>query len=176
VLQDPGATRIHLGGAVQDLDRGTLTRDGQVVPLRSKSFRLLCELARSPGAWCPGQTPRRRVAGRDRDRSLPQPSGPRCAQGPARRGRQLLRTVARRGFMLCPSEPPPASERAQSPGQPPSSARPRIALLPLINRTALPDHGPILDGLVEEITAGLARFRDLNGRRHATRPLQWPPT
>ncbi len=51
--QDPDATLIHQGGAVLDLARGTLTREGQVVPLRSKSFRLLCELARQPGRVVP---------------------------------------------------------------------------------------------------------------------------
>ena len=49
MAQDSGAAIIRLGGVVLDLGRGTLTRDGQVVPLRSKSFRLLCELARNSG-------------------------------------------------------------------------------------------------------------------------------
>jgi TolB-like protein len=42
-----------------------------------------------------------------------------------------------------------------------SSVRPRIALLPLVDRTGTPDQGPILEGLVEEVTLGLARFRNL---------------
>ena len=43
------ATVVVLGGAILDLARGTLTRDGVIIPLRSKSFRLLCELARNSG-------------------------------------------------------------------------------------------------------------------------------
>jgi DNA-binding winged helix-turn-helix (wHTH) protein len=47
-VQDPAGRVIALGDAVLDLERGTLTRGGQLLPLRSKSFRLLCELAHQP--------------------------------------------------------------------------------------------------------------------------------
>ncbi len=53
MAHDPGASVLRLGDAVLDLDSGTLIREGQVVPLRSKSFRLLCELARQPGRVVP---------------------------------------------------------------------------------------------------------------------------
>jgi TolB-like protein len=162
VPQDPDATLIHQGGAVLDLARGTLTREGQVVPLRSKSFRLLCELARQPGRVVPKDELLDAVwpdvivteaslsqAVRDVRKALQDGAG------------QLLRTVSWRGFMLCPSEPPATSRRAQSAERATSSARPRIALLPLTDRTGLPDQGPMIDSLVEEITAGLARFRNL---------------
>jgi DNA-binding winged helix-turn-helix (wHTH) protein len=162
VAQDPGATRVHLGDAVLDLDLGTLTRDGHVVPLCSKSFRLLCELARQPGRVVPKGELLDAVwpdvivtedslsqAVRDLRKALNDGAG------------QILRTVARRGFMLCPTEPP--SDRGRSTTSEPgaSASRPRIALLPLTDRTDTSDQGPILDGLVEEMTAGLARFRNL---------------
>lgn len=162
VAQDPGATVIRLGDVVLDLDRGTLTRDGQVVPLRSKSFRLLSELASQPGRVMSKQELLDAVwpdvivteaslsqAVHDVRRALGDEAG------------QVLRTVARRGFMLCPTETLAKVSHAQPAEPRASSARPRIALLPLIDRTGFPDQGPILDGLVEEITAGLARFRNL---------------
>lgn len=162
MAQDPGASVVRLGGAVLDLGRGTLTRDGHVVPLRSKSFRLLCELASHPGRVMSKQELLDAVwpdvivteaslsqAVHDVRRALGDEAG------------QVLRTVARRGFMLCPAEPrtdkgyvPPETHGV-------ASARPRIALLPLTDRTGLPDQGPIIEGLVEEVTAGLSRFRNL---------------
>ncbi len=53
MARDPGGSILHLGDAALDFARGTLTRDGQVVHLRSKSFRLLCEMARQPGRVVP---------------------------------------------------------------------------------------------------------------------------
>lgn len=160
MAQNPGAANIRLGDVVLDLGRGTLTRDGEVVPLRSKSFRLLCELAGQPGRVMSKQELLDAVwpdvtvteaslsqAVHDIRRALGDEAG------------QVLRTVARRGFMLCLSES--QREADPAPVQAAPLARPRIALLPLIDRTSSPDRGPILEGLVEEITTGLARFRNL---------------
>jgi DNA-binding response OmpR family regulator len=47
---------VRLGGAVLDLARGTLSRDGRLIPLRSKSFRLLCALARAAGRVVPSRS------------------------------------------------------------------------------------------------------------------------
>ena len=154
---------IVLGGAILDMARGTLTRDGVIVPLRSKSFRLLCELARNSGrvmskdelleAVWPGVVASEdslTQAIRDIRRSL------------GDEDQALLRTVARRGFILVPG--PASPPRVASPvmdGVPPLWRRPHIAILPLVNETGDPDRGPILDGLIEEVTIGLARFRNL---------------
>ena len=107
MAQDPGASVVRLGGVMLDLGRGTLTRDGQVVPLRSKSFRLLCELACHTDHVMSKQDLLDAVwpdvivteaslsqAVHDVRRALGDGAG------------QVLRTVARRGFMLCPTEPP----------------------------------------------------------------------
>lgn len=158
VAQELGATIVHLGEAVLDLGLGLLSQDGQVIPLRAKSFRLLQELARQPGRVVPKEELLDTVwpdvivteaslsqAVRDIRKALGDEAG------------EVLRTIARRGFMLCPTEPRPprpASPRA-------SPLRPRIALLPLTNRTGRPDTGPMLDGFVEEMTVSLARFRNL---------------
>lgn len=154
--QGPHAGIVTLGNVVLDLDQGTLVRDDRIVPLRSKSFRLLCELARQAGrvvskdellevVW-PGVAVTEdslTQAVRDIRRSLGDD------------GRRLLRTVSRRGFILCP-------DQARSGEVPPGrSVGPRIAVLPLHDRTGEPGQGPLIDGLVEEVTNGLARFRNL---------------
>ena len=110
MAQEPGVSVVHLGGAVLDLGRGTLTRDGQVVPLRSKSFRLLCELASHPGRVMSKQELLDAIwldvivteallsqAVHDVRRALGDAAG------------QILRTLARRSFMLCPTAPLTAS-------------------------------------------------------------------
>ena len=157
-------TVVVLGGAILNLARGTLTRDGAIVPLRSKSFRLLCELARNSG----------RVMSKDEllaavwpdviasDDSLTQ--AVRDIRRSLGDGSQtLLRTVARRGFILVPDPPPPAPQPMLSAvdGVRPLWRRPHIAILPLTNETGDPDRAPLLDGLAEEVTMGLARFRNL---------------
>jgi TolB-like protein/DNA-binding winged helix-turn-helix (wHTH) protein len=156
MLQGPHERVVVLGGAFLDLGRGTLVRDGRIVPLRSKSFRLLCELARHSGrvvskdelleAVWPGVSVTEdslTQAVRDIRRSL------------GAEGRRLLRTVARRGFILCPDE----GRREDGPVV--RSTRPRIAVLPLRDRTGEPGLGPVIDALAEEVTNGLARFRNL---------------
>ncbi len=154
--QELQARVVILGSAILDLGQGTLVRDGRIVPLRSKSFRLLCELARQAGrvvskcelldAVWPGVAVT--------EDSLTQ------AVGDIRRvlgvdGQRLLRTVSRRGFVLCPDE----ALSSESPLR--RSAAPRIVVLPLRDRTGEPGRGVMIDGLVEEVTNGLARFRNL---------------
>ncbi|TIU19886.1 MAG: transcriptional regulator, partial [Mesorhizobium sp.] len=39
----------QVGSSVLDLDRGTLRRDGEIVPVRPKTFDLLAFLVRNPG-------------------------------------------------------------------------------------------------------------------------------
>ncbi|GGF79971.1 hypothetical protein GCM10011402_35720 [Paracoccus acridae] len=152
-----GATIIQLGRSVLDLGRGMLSRDGQVIPLRAKSFRLLQELARQPGRVVPKDELLDAVwpdvivteaslsqAVRDIRKALADEEG------------RILRTIARRGFMLCPTGSPLPQHAGRT-----SSIRPRIALLPMRDRTGIPDLGPVLDGFVEEMTVGLAHFRNL---------------
>ena len=140
--------------------QGTLTREGEVLHLRSKSFRLLCELARQPGrvvskselldaVWPDVVVTEDSLSQAVRDIRV-------ALQDEAAR---ILRTLPRRGFMLCPTEesrlPAPVVERAGY------GEQPRIALLPLANRTGDPELGPVLESFVEEITTGLAKFRNL---------------
>ena len=153
---------LLLGDAVLDLTRGTLSRDGEVVPLRSKSFQLLCALARQSGRVMP--------KGELLDAVWPDVTVTEASLSQAVRdirkalrdeAGQILRTVVGRGFMLCTLDRT-ATSRGDKPAEQSSAwARPRIALLPLADRTGAPEQGPIIEALAEEITAGLARFRNV---------------
>ncbi len=46
---DPGSQSFRFGEYGLDLDRGTLTRCEVLVPVRAKTFGLLCHLARNAG-------------------------------------------------------------------------------------------------------------------------------
>jgi TolB-like protein len=127
-----------------------------LVPLRAKSFALLCYLARNTG----------RVVAKDElldqvwpdvtvtEDSLTQAIRDlRRAIGDDRQ--EIVRTVARRGYLLAiPLEPEPP---ARSGG----AGEPRVAVLPFRSLTGDGDDGILIDGLVEEITNGLARFRSV---------------
>jgi TolB-like protein len=63
----------------------------------------------------------------------------------------LLRTVARRGYLLDPGAGP-------APEPMPAPAEPRVAILPFATHSDDPADPLLIDGIVEEITHGLVRF------------------
>ncbi|WP_159458461.1 winged helix-turn-helix domain-containing tetratricopeptide repeat protein [Roseisalinus antarcticus] len=142
---------MSFGPLTLDLRAGHLTRDGQAVSLRSKAFAVLDQLARRPGevvskdALMAAVWPDVTVT----EDSLTQAIRDiRRVLGPEARDR--LRTVARRGYALHPDAAAPAPPK-----------RPRIALLPLQRRSGGTEASDLIDGLIEEITIGLSRFRSL---------------
>ena len=150
-----GTRGFRLGEFRLDLDRGTVTRDGALVPVRAKSFALLCHLACNAG----------RVVSKDEllervwpgvtvtEDSLTQAIRDlRRAIGDDRQ--EIVRTIARRGYLLAiPLEPEPPPRGG--------AGEPRVAVLPFRNLTGDADDGILIDGVVEEITNGLARFRSV---------------
>jgi TolB-like protein/DNA-binding winged helix-turn-helix (wHTH) protein len=150
VADGPGTRCFSFGDCRLDLDRGTLTRGGALAPLRAKSFALLCYLARNAG----------RVVAKDElldhvwpdvtvtEDSLTQAIRDlRRAIGDERQ--ELVRTIPRRGYLFALPSPAAAAGRGG----------PRVAVLPFRDLTGDVGAGVMLDGLVEEITNGLARFR-----------------
>lgn len=144
---------IGIGEFRLDAAAGTLSRDGEVVPIRAKTFAFLCHLARNRG----------RVVSRDElldavwpglhvsEDSLTQcMSELRRTLGP--QAQHMLRTVPKRGYLL-------ASDPAASAGA--DRAFPAVAVLPFANVGPDEADRALIDGIVEEITYGLARFRSI---------------
>ncbi len=153
------AGRIGLGDLSLDLDGGTLTRDGQIVELRAKSFALLCHLARNPGrvlsktdlldaVWPDVAVTEDSLTQAVRDI--------RVALGPAA---GALRTVARRGYLLDlgPDEPAPSAP----------ARRQRIGVRPFASAGLEARDGAMPTLIRDEILGGLARFRSLDVLRGA---------
>ena len=126
------------------------------MPIRAKAFSLLCHLARNAG----------RVISKDElldnvwagvtvtEDSLTQTVRDlRRAIGDDRQ--EIVRTIARRGYLFAI----PADDPAAPPAEARGVAQPRVAVLPFRNLTGDQEKGVLIDGIVEEITHGLARFK-----------------
>ena len=96
-----GTQDFRFGECLLDLDRGTLTRCGGLVPIRAKTYTLLGHLAQNAG----------RVVSKDEllDRVWPgvtvtEIRSPRRVRDLRRaigdEGQEIVRTVARRGYLL----------------------------------------------------------------------------
>ena len=150
-----GTQDFQVGEFRLDLDRGTLTRSGVLAPIRAKAFNLLCHLARNVGrvvskdelldAVWPGVTVTEdslTQAMRDLRRAIGDERG------------EVVRTIPRRGYLFAIPIDAPAPAA-------PAGAMPRVAVLPFRNLTGDEGDGILIDGLVEEITNGLARFKSV---------------
>ncbi|MBZ9658475.1 winged helix-turn-helix domain-containing protein [Mesorhizobium sp. ESP-6-4] len=149
---------LRIGGAVLDLDRGTLRRDGEIVPVRPKTFELLAFLTRNPG----------RVLSKDEllqavwagvivtEDSLTQ-SIRDARKSIGDEAQALIRTVPRRGYLFQPPDSqaasPPAAEAAAA------RAEPMVAILPFQVDPANSETKALFDGAVEEITNALSYFK-----------------
>lgn len=144
---------IEIGEFRLDTISGVLSRGGDVVPLRAKTFAFLCHLARNRG----------RVVSKDElfdavwpnihvsEDSLTQcVSELRKAFGSGQDS--PLRTVPKRGYLL-------ASGAALPTGA--EQAFPAVAVLPFANVGPDSADRTLIDGMVEELTYGLARFRSI---------------
>ena len=156
---------LRFGDVVLDVERALL-RDskGAEVALRPKSLDLLLELARSPG----------RILSRDElfnavwpDVTVTEDSIAQCVREVRRaigdpEGR-ILRTIVKRGYCLdieVQSDPPIAAPEP-APSIPIAEGRPSLAVLPFQSIPYDQDTEWFADGIVEEITTALSRFRSL---------------
>jgi hypothetical protein len=160
-----GDAGLRFGECRLDLDRGTLTRCGALVPVRAKAFALLGHLARNAG----------RVVSKDEllervwpgvtvtEDSLTQAIRDlRRAIGDDRQ--EIVRTIARRGYLLAvPLDPAPA--------RPGGAGEPRVAVLSFRNLTGDAHDGILIDGLVRRSpTASRGSLRLTSTR---TTPMPW---
>ena len=150
---DVANATIEIGGFRLDAAAGTLSREGAVVPVRAKTFAFLTYLARHHGRVVPRDEllealwPGLHVT----EDSLTQcMSELRRLMGPE--AQPMLRTVPKRGYLLAPDPVAPAGA-----GQ----VFPAVAVLPSADAGSGEADRALIDGMVEEITYGLARFRSI---------------
>jgi TolB-like protein len=156
---------LRFGDVVLDVDRALL-RDpnGIEVALRPKSLDLLLTLARNPG----------RIMSRDElfdavwpDVTVTEDSIAQCVREVRRaigdpEGR-LLRTIVKRGYCLDIEGQYKASATSvhHASSAPAGQGRPSLVVLPFQSIPFDPDTEWFADGIVEEITTALSRFRTL---------------
>lgn len=158
-----GEEVLRFAGFTADLRRGCLrSADGAEVALAPKPFDLLCVLLRQPGrtvskdALLDAVWPGLHVT----EASLFQAVGEvRRAIGDEKG--QLLRSVRRRGYLLDAevTAGEAAVSRALPPALVPPDDRPSLVVLPFANLSGDPQQDYFADGMVEDITAALARIR-----------------
>jgi TolB-like protein/tetratricopeptide (TPR) repeat protein len=156
---------LRFGNVVLNVDHGSLRNsNGAEVALRPKSLDLLLALARNPG----------RVTSRDElfdavwpNVTVTEGSIAQCVREVRRaigdpEGR-ILRTIIKRGYCL------DVEVRSETSTAPPDRApvarieqgRPSLVVLPFQSIPYDPDTEWFADGIVEEITTALSRFRSL---------------
>jgi TolB-like protein len=154
---------LRFGNVVLDVDRAVLRdSNGAEIALRPKSLDLLLTLARNPG----------RVMSRDElfesvwpDVTVTEDNIGQCVREVRRaigdpEGR-LLRTVVKRGYCLDIEGQSEAATAAEEPVAQPDQGRPSLVVLPFQSIPYDPDSEWFADGIVEEITTALSRFRSL---------------
>lgn len=150
----------QVGNAVLDLDLGTLRRDGEIVPIRPKTFDLLAYLIRNSG----------RVLSKDELLQAVWPgiiatedSLTQCIRDARKsigdEAQALIRTVPRRGYLFQVAETRSADPPAQMAAQAGRAAEPMVAILPFRVETGDTTGKVLFDGAVEEITNALSYFK-----------------
>jgi TolB-like protein len=150
MAQPTDSSPVRFRGFSLDAERGTLTRDGNVVPLRRRSFELLSYLARHAGRVVPKSELMNAVW---RDAVVTDDSLTQCVKdirhALGESGRDTVRTVSRRGYLFDDA----CIDR--------QAAEPTVAVLPFEDLCADPAQEPFIDGITEDITNGLACFRTI---------------
>jgi DNA-binding winged helix-turn-helix (wHTH) protein/tetratricopeptide (TPR) repeat protein len=156
---------IRIGDGILDLDRGTFHRAGELVPLRPKTIDLLAHFVRNP----------ERLITKDElldtvwpHTTVTEDSLTQCVRDLRKAlgdGRQeIVRTIARRGYLFQPPKDTVADPVAEPPGagSPAVSGRaaePVVAVLPFRPASGGLENASMLDGVVEELINALACFR-----------------
>jgi TolB-like protein len=155
-------TKFAFGPFALDVQRGTLVREGQLVAVSSKGFKLLLALLRAPGqvlskadlmhaAWSD-------AAVEESNLSV-QIAALRKQLGPSPDGGEWIATIPRSGYRFIGSvTSQPAADRTTAAGAE-GEHRPSIAVLPFINLGGEREQEYLADGITEDIITALTRFR-----------------
>jgi TolB-like protein len=147
-----GGAVYGFGDVVLDLRRGTLARGNLPLMLRPKAFAVLTHLAANMGRVVPKAElmdtvwPGIYVTEDSLTQSIREI---RKTVGDG--AQQLLRTVARRGYMLI-------GDAAREPERQSASQQPVVAVLRFRNDGNDPSRTAIVDGFAEDIIVGLSRY------------------
>jgi DNA-binding winged helix-turn-helix (wHTH) protein/tetratricopeptide (TPR) repeat protein len=148
----PPASLIRIGDCAFDKARGTLMRRGEIVPVRAKTYALLSYLVANRG----------RVASKDElmaavwpDVVVTEDSLTQCVRDLRRAlgddGQRWLKTVPRRGYLFGDDAGRMAAPSVRG------GAETVVAVLPFA--TIGDVDAVLIDGIIEEVTTGLALFR-----------------
>jgi adenylate cyclase len=150
-----------------DAERRELHRGADIVPVSPQVFDLLEYLIRN----------RKRVVSKDdlinavwNGRSVSDAAlttrlnAARCAIGDSGEEQRLIKTLPRKGFRFVGQVREAREVAGPNPGDAPESApavpeKPSIAVLPFANMSGDPEQEYFADGMVEEITTALSRFK-----------------
>jgi TolB-like protein len=147
---DPEQSAYRLGEFTFDLRRGLLLREGKQTALRPKAQALLTHLARNSGRVVPKNElfdivwPGVFVTEDSLTQTIRE-----LRKALHDEAQQLIRTVARRGYLL--------SAHVEQPEV--RSAEPVVAVLRFRNETGDTAQDVVVDGFAEDIIDGLARFK-----------------
>ena len=151
-MRQSASGTVRFGPHTLDLDRGLLTRSGKPVHIRAKTFALLSYLATHSGRVVPKDElidaiwPETTVT----DDSLTQTIRD-LRRALADDGASRIQTVARRGYLF-------ATDAADAvPTSPGPGRLPLLAVLPFLLPPD-PADAALVDGIVEEVTHGVARY------------------
>lgn len=145
---------VVVGEFVLDIERGTLTREGDVVPVRAKAYALLSHLVANRG----------RVVSKDElfevlwpDVTVSEDSLTQCVKDLRKvlgdESQSIVQTVPRRGYLLAGAKTVHKRPTSQD------KAIPSVAVLRFRDETGDPQDRALVDGIAEEITLGLSRFQ-----------------
>jgi TolB-like protein len=154
---------LRFANVMLDVGGGALRNtNGAEIALRPKSLDLLLALARNPG----------RVMSRDElfdavwpDVTVTEDSIAQCVREVRRaigdpEGR-ILRTIVKRGYCLDVEDQSKAAALERATAMPTEQGRPSLVVLPFQSISRDPNTEWFADGMVEEITTALSRFRSL---------------
>src|SRR6478735_11606398 len=169
VSRGNGSLRYLFEGFALDTDRRELRRGADVVSVAPQVFDLLEYLIRN----------RERVVTKDdligaiwngrivSDAALTtRLNAARCAIGDSGAEQRLIKTLPRKGFRFVGQVREAREVAGPNPGDAPESVpavpdQPSIAVLPFANMSGDPEQEYFADGMVEEITTALSRFKSL---------------